>query len=58
MSSSGIYSKNISNFTIRRGSQVVHLGQIVGNLLPGAGLKTNVVVIILFYILNAKQFLL
>lgn len=44
MSSCGIYSKNISNFTIRRGSQVVYLDRIVGNVLPGACLKTNGVV--------------
>lgn len=44
MSSYGIYSKNISNFTIRIGSQEVHLDRIVGNVLPGTRLKTNGVV--------------
>lgn len=44
MSSLGICSKNISNFTIRRDSQVVHLDIIVGNVLTGVCLKTNGVV--------------
>lgn len=44
MSSCGIYNKNISKFTIRRGSQVLPLDRIVGNALSGACLKTNSVV--------------
>lgn len=44
MSSLGICSKNISNFTVRRDSQVVHLDIIVGKVLPDVCLKTNDVV--------------
>lgn len=36
--------KEISDSKIRRGSQVVHLDRIVGNVLPGSCLKTNSVV--------------